>query len=161
MPVPIRIIKIDPERRLIVQMPMVPSIRGVRQLINATATNIGWRKLVEDVHGEHLLCASRTNVDEEKPLKEWRLRGGENTAGMGILFGTLNKKMDGMWHCPVTKSWVERNIIWAEPGDDAKAEEVNTAVLEPDPEGEDQAARDAAFLRANQGGNEDGSGQDQ
>lgn len=122
MPRPVTIIKIDPEKRLIVRMSIVPSIQGVRRIIGCS--KIGHRVLLREINGEKLLVGARIEQPREKKHLEWRIRGCENTVGVGILFGTLNQKMDGMWHCPVDVTWVGRNIVWCEPGEDAPAAEV-------------------------------------
>lgn len=132
MPKPVTIIKIDPERRMIVRMSIKPSIFGVRQLIGCA--NIGHRILLHDAKGEMLLVGARVDQDREKPKKEWRIRGGDNTVGVGILFGTLNRKLDGMWHVPVDVEWVKRHVVWAEPEADAPAAEVAIARGLPVPE---------------------------
>lgn len=119
------IIKVDPNKRTIARMPMIPSIKGIRTLI--TTSKVGWRKLLEDVNGEILLCASKVDRDRGKEDKEWRIYGGENTAGIGILFGTLDRKLDAMWNCPVDVAWLEKRIVWCEPGEDAPAAEIAEA----------------------------------
>jgi hypothetical protein len=142
------IIKVDPNKRTIARMPMIPSIKGIRTLI--TTSKVGWRKLLEDVNGEILLCASKVDRDRGKADKEWRIRGGENTAGIGILFGTLDKKLDGMWHCPVDVAWVEARIVWCEPGEDAPAAEIaevqGIPLFEGDPSSAEKA--EGAHLEA-------------
>jgi hypothetical protein len=122
VPKAVTIIKIDPEKRKIARISIKPSIQGVRAVIGAA--QIGHRVLLDDVDGEKLLVAARVSQDPDKPLPEWRLRGTDNTAGAGFLFGTLNRRMDGMWHCPVGLAWVEREIVWCEPGEVAPAAEV-------------------------------------
>jgi hypothetical protein len=119
---PVIIIKIDPEKRKIARMSIKPSVAGVRAVIGTA--RIGHRVILDDVNGEKLLVAARTEQDPAKPRPEWRLRGTDNTAGTGFLFGTLNRRMDGMWHCPVDVAWVEREIVWCEPGEVAAAAEV-------------------------------------
>jgi len=119
---PVTIIKIDPNKRLIARISIVPSVMGVRKIIGAAKIN--HRTLLDNVEGEMLLVAARVEQDPDKPLPEWRLRGTDNTAGTGFLFGTLNRKLDGMWHCPVDVEWVKREIVWCEPGEVAPAAEV-------------------------------------
>lgn len=132
MPKPVTIIKIDPEKRLIARMSIKPSIPGARALIGCA--NIGHRILLHDVEGEMLLVGARVDRDREKPLKEWRIRGGDNTVGVGILFGTLNRRLDGMWHVPASLEWVKKNVVWADPEEDATAAEVAVAQGLPIPD---------------------------
>jgi hypothetical protein len=129
---PVTIIKVDPEKRIIVRMSVKPSIAGVRKLIGCN--NIGHRILLHDAKGEMLLVGARVDQDREKPKKEWRIRGGDNTVGTGILFGTLDRKLDGMWHVPVDVEWVKKHVVWADPGEDAPAAEVAVAQGLPVPE---------------------------
>jgi hypothetical protein len=124
----ILIVKVDPARRTIVRMPIKPSLRGVRKLLGTSQVDA--RVLLDTVPGsdEMLLLGARVNVHRRHVFKEWRLRGHENTVGVGILFGTLNRKADGMCHCPVSVEWLEKRIVWCEPGEDAPAEEVREAM---------------------------------
>jgi hypothetical protein len=152
MPLPIRILKVDPNKRLIAQMAIMPSIKGVRTMIQVS--KVAWRTLLEDMNGEKLLVAAKADRDRGKADKEWRIRGGENTAGISILFGTLDKKMEGMWHCPVSKEWLERNIVWAEPGEDADAAEVEAPNLDEDPDGAKLKRAEAGFIALAEQGQE-------
>lgn len=141
MPQAIIVLKVDPIRRQITRMPMIPSIKGVRSLVKSY--NIGWKRLLEDVDGEILLVAAKLDRDVKKLDKEWRLYGGDNTAGIGVMFGTMDRKLDGMWHCPVDVAWVEQRIVWCEPGENAPAAEIADAKGIPLFEG-DQAGVEAA-----------------
>lgn len=127
MPQAVVVIKIDPEKRQIARLAIKPSVAGVRQILGAA--DFGHKVLLDEINGEQLLVASRFNVDPEKPLKEWRIRGGDNTAGIGLLFGTFNRNAGGpgMWHSPVDVVWCERMIVWCEPGENAPASEVRAA----------------------------------
>jgi hypothetical protein len=122
MPRAVIIYKIDPAKRLIARMPIIPSTKGVRSIIGCS--QIGHRVLMDAPNGEMLLVAARVEQPRDKPHPEWRLRGTDNTVGVGFLFGTLNRKLDAMWHCPVELDWIEREIVWCEPGEVAPAAEV-------------------------------------
>lgn len=154
MPKPVTIIKIDPERRIIARMSVKPSIPGVRILIGCS--NIGHRVLLQDAGDppEQLIVGARVDQDPGKPKKEWRLRGGDNTVGVGILFGTKTIRTEAesrawgqpigwrsstMWHVPVDVEWVKSRIIWCEPGEDAPAAEVTEALGLPAPDGDGMA----------------------
>lgn len=141
------VIKVEPIMRKIVRMPIKPSLIGIRNLLNSS--KISARILLDDVNGEALIVGSRINVDPVHPFKEWRLRGGDNTVGVGVLFGTFTIRTEqqsrewgrpigariaeGMWHCPVDVAWVERRIVWCEPGEDAPAAEIAEAMDLEDP----------------------------
>lgn len=122
MPRAVIIFKIDPAKRLIARMPIIPSTKGVRSIIGCS--QIGHRRLMDAPNGEMLLVAARVEQPRDNNHPEWRLRGTDNTVGVGILFGTLNRKLDGMWHCPVDLEWIQREIVWCEPGEVASADEV-------------------------------------
>lgn len=141
------VILVNPAKRTVARLAIKPSLRAVRLLLGA-AGEINARRLVADVNGEDLFVGSRTNVARDHQFKEWRIRGGENTVGEGVLFGAFTvrtaqharetgkpvgtKVYDGMWNCPVDVAWVESRIVWCEPGEDAPAAEVEEAMADPD-----------------------------
>jgi hypothetical protein len=128
---PVRVIVVDPFTRTCIPRVMTPSNshRDLKALLKTASSRIGWRRLLEDVDGEILFVACRANTNPDKLIPEWRLRGGENTAGRGILFGSLNKESAGMWHVPasITPEWLEKRIIWCEPGENASVDEMREA----------------------------------
>lgn len=119
---PVVVIKIDPYRRRIARIPIKPTTRGVASVLGPG--NKRHRVILNDVNGEKLVVGCRTNLDPDKPLPEWRIRGCDNFAGVGILFGSRDGSMDYMGHCPVDVAWVQRELVWCEPGENAPAAEV-------------------------------------
>jgi hypothetical protein len=149
MPKTVICIRVDPIRKSVTRIVVKPSTAGMRRLLGAS--ELSARVLLEDVgNGDGLAVGSRVNVNRDHPFKEWRLRGGENTVGIGILFGLPLVRTEkearetgkpigtrlagGMWHCPVDIAWVQRRIVWCEPGEDAPAEEVREELGVPDPD---------------------------
>lgn len=111
----INIIRINPEKQSVAAMSMrcgknaVPEIRRI-----VRAKEIGWRELIE-VNGVVLVTSGGVNLGEDVP--GWRILGGEDTAGISILFG---KGPGGaMTHVPVDRAWVEKRVRWV-AGEDVK-----------------------------------------
>ncbi len=108
----ILVIKIDPDRRTVVKMLMrcghdaTPAVRRMLKV-----QDVGHYELtrIQKQHVEiPLIVAAGTEVCEE--MRGWRLRGGEDTAGIGLLFG--KGPGGGMVSVPVDIAWVEREIVW-------------------------------------------------
>jgi hypothetical protein len=58
-----------------------------------------------------LIVAAAVSVEEG--THAWRIRGCEDTAGIGLLFGKGDG--GGMIDCPVDIDWVKRRIKWIDP----------------------------------------------
>jgi hypothetical protein len=139
------IIKIDPLKRKIARMAIKPTTRGVTSILGPGIKR--HRVILDDVNGEKLIVGCRVDRDEAKKEKEWRFRGCDNFAGVGILFGSRNRDMEYMGNCPVDVEWVEREIVWCEPGENAPAAEVRERLGLPD-EGDEGAEAQGAQLAA-------------
>ena len=121
----IRIIRIDPVRQNIVPMTIrigKNAVGEVKRIVRAK--RVGHHKLLER-DGVPLVVAAGLDVDEA--MKGWRLKGGEDTAGVGILFGTGAN--GGMIDCPVDVAWVKQRIVWLEGEDMAALQERAEAML--------------------------------
>lgn len=137
------IIRIDPVTRSIAKMKMPcgrDATREVRRILRAEArAQIGWHRLVDieekrltstvpdmrragatikvDAGPTPLIAAGLLDVADSSSV--WRLRGCEDHAGIGILFGQGSG--GGMVDVPVDVAWVERRIVWTageDPGVD-------------------------------------------
>lgn len=109
----ITIIRIDPDNRTIARMTMragknaVPEVRRILR-----AKTVGHYELADMAQGDAvstpLMVAAGTEVSED--MRGWRLKGGVDTAGIGMLFG--KGPGGGMVNVPVDPAWVERMIVW-------------------------------------------------
>jgi hypothetical protein len=107
------ILRVDPIRKTVASMKIrigSNATNQVRRLCNAN--KVGWRELLP-VDGVVLTVAGALEVDES--MKGWRLRGGEDTAGIGVLFG--HGPNHGMVDCPVTAEWIRSRISWLDGED--------------------------------------------
>lgn len=114
----IRIIRVDPVRQRLTYMEVRPSLLNVRNVIRAS--QIGAHDQFEfpaqwpnakggfDEIRMPLTIGARTDVDEM--THGFRLRGGEDTCGVAVLFG--RGPAGGMAPPPVTREWVQRHLIW-------------------------------------------------
>lgn len=116
------VIKIDPEKRLVAAIGIKPSTRGVAQVLGVGEKSS--RILLSDLNGEKLLVGCRVGLPLEAARAEWRFRGCDNIAGVGILFGSKGGSTEYMHKPPVDVDWVRREIVWCEPGEVAPAAEV-------------------------------------
>lgn len=129
------VLKVNPITRSIVAIRIKPSTSGVRGVLGMGTL----RHLVvlDNVNGEKLVAGLRVGLDPEGGMPEWRLRGTDNFAGVGILFGSRNRSVEFMGNCPADIEWARREIIWCEPGQVAPAAEVAERLgLEATPVGE-------------------------
>lgn len=126
----VTVLRVDPDRRTIAPMRILvgkDAIPAFKKLCRSK--RIGWHELME-VDEVKLSVASGLDVPEEQRM--WRIRGAEENAGIGILFGQAGA---GMTDCPVKKEWLEKRIIWLE-GEDvagraARADEI-IAIMDED-----------------------------
>lgn len=127
------ILKVDPEKRRIVRMPIKATTRGVRGVLGIG--NLKHHVVMDEINGEKLIVGVRVGLPEDSGLAEWRIRGFDNYAGVGILFGSRDGgDMSYMGNCPVDVAWAEKMIVWCEPGDSAPAAEVAARMGLPAPE---------------------------
>lgn len=61
-----------------------------------------------------LVVSGRAVTGEDE--QAWRIKGCENTTGIGLLFG--QGPNGGMVDCPVSKAWVEERIVWVDGEDE-------------------------------------------
>lgn len=123
----IKILRIDPVRQNIVPMTMKCGKNAAREICRIVrAKRIGSHKLLELESGVPLVVASGLDVDEA--MKGWRLKGSEDTAGVGILFG--QGPNGGMIDVPVNVKWVQQRIAWLE-GEDVEALQERAEALVP------------------------------
>lgn len=114
----ITIIRIDPDKRTFARIPFrcgknaVPEVKRVLR-----AKTVGHYELCPigkialkpgDPVSIPLMVAA--GLDVEKDQRGWRLKGGSDTAGIGMLFG--KGEGGGMVDCPVDVAWVEKMIVW-------------------------------------------------
>jgi hypothetical protein len=113
----ITIIRIDPDLRRVAAMRLrcgknaVPEVKRI-----CRAKKVGHYELTRietsDAAGNSvevpLLVAAGLEVTEDQP--GFRLRGGQDTAGVGMLFGRGDN--GGMVDVPVDTDWVKREIVW-------------------------------------------------
>jgi hypothetical protein len=111
----LRVLRINPVTRVIAPMLIdvghnaVPLIKRL-----VRAKEIGWREVMP-IGPDILVVAGGLEMPEETP--GWRLVGGEDTSGIGLLFG---RGLGGaMWHVPVDKAWAESRIRWLD-GEDVR-----------------------------------------
>lgn len=126
----VTVLRVDPDRRTIAPMRILvgkDAIPTIKKLCRAK--RVGWHELLE-VDDVKLTSAGGLDVPEEHRM--WRIRGGEDNAGISILFGQAGA---GMTDCPVKKDWLEKRIQWLEgedvAGRDARADEV-IAIMDED-----------------------------
>lgn len=130
------IIRIDPETRQIARMKARlgrDATGKVRQILRGAAgAKLGWRHIL-DIEDKRLMStvpdmkrAGRTItvdagptplimaglLDASEELPTWRLRGTEDQAGIGILFG--RGVGEGMVDVPVSVEWVKKRIVWGD-----------------------------------------------
>lgn len=142
MPRSIRVIKIDPEKRIFATVALEGGNNLVRPIMRMLrAKQLGWFELclVEEAR----LMGKRQKVDSfdfetydagptplivaadaqaEDGLPGWRLRGGKASAGRAILFG--KGVGEGMINCPVDEEWLRRQLVWLTP-EECDADEVD------------------------------------
>lgn len=124
----LRIIRIDPYKRVVAEMPFMAAGKGTtyREVARIVrAKTVEPRKLME-VEFTPLIVAAGAREDEEKPM--WRLQGCEDTAGIGILFG--QGPGDGMIDAPVSREWVLKRIVWSD-GETAEGRDQRAAETLP------------------------------
>ena len=100
--------------------PKTQAIAKIRKKVGKDAT-----KLVRDiVRAREIQAHQLINIGDtalivaaavqvEEGTHAWRIRGCEDTAGIGLLFG--KGPGGGMIDCPVDIDWVNRRIVWIEP----------------------------------------------
>lgn len=126
----ITVIRVDPNSRIIaaIKKPFGRNAtRGVAELVRAKEISPrqllvieekrlysyvpqpgGRPPVMKDIGGTPLVVAAGVATDEARPM--WRLRGTEDTGGIGVLFGLGSG--GGMIDCPVDVAWVEERIVW-------------------------------------------------
>jgi len=110
------ILRVDPTKdsiapvRIRIGKNAVPEIRRI-----CRAKKVGWREIM-DIDGTVLVVAAGLEVDEA--MRGWRILGGEDTAGIGILFG--RGAAGGMIDCPVDSAWLRSRVKWLE-GEDVES----------------------------------------
>lgn len=135
----ITIIRIDPVGRKVAKMLMKcgqNAVSEVRRILRAGRDDkIGWHKLTDieevrltrrephpelqgltrevDVGPTPLVAAGKLNTDEA--VAKWHLRGCEEHAGIGILFG--QGLGGGMVNVPVDVAWINARIVWTDGED--------------------------------------------
>lgn len=128
------VIRIDPASRTVVKMKKRfgrDATGAVRQILRGKArAPLGWRTLLDieekrltrtvpdmknagakieiDAGPTPLVAAGLLEADEGLPT--WRLRGTDDHAGIGLLFG--QGQGGGMIDVPVSVEWVEKRILW-------------------------------------------------
>lgn len=128
------VIRIDPASRTVVKMKKRfgrDATGEVRRILRGKArANLGWRTLLDidekrltstvpdmknpgasieiDAGPTPLIAAGLLDADESLPT--WRLRGTDDHAGIGLLFG--QGKGGGMIDVPVSVEWIEKRILW-------------------------------------------------
>ena len=115
----ITIIRIDPDKRTIARISFKcgrNAVHEVKRILRAkTVGHYELTRVVLSAEEAPLIVAAGLDVDKEQ--RGWRLKGGENTAGVGMLFG--KGPGGGMVDVPVDVAWVERMIVWLDGEDDA------------------------------------------
>lgn len=136
----ITILRVNPENRAIATM----SIRigkdarpKVRKLCRAR--EVGDREIMR-VDDMLLIVAGGLDVEEE--MKGWRLKGGEDTAGISILYG--RGPNGGMFDCPVDAKWLRDRIVWLD-GEDIEGRDERAAAIIQTMNDEIRAAMEAAM----------------
>lgn len=134
MKLDIIIIRINPETRKIARMKARfgrDATANVRRILGGQpSAQLGWRHILDiedkrrtstvpdmkraghtitiDAGPTPLIMAGLLDASEDLPT--WRLRGTEDQAGIGILFG--RGVGEGMVDVPVSVEWVEKRIVW-------------------------------------------------
>lgn len=118
----ILVLKVNPITRSIAEIRIKPSTKGVRGVLGMG--QLMHRVILDVLNGEKLVVGLRVGLDPAGGTPEWRLRGTDNFAGVGILFGSRQGSMEFMGSSPADLAWARREIIWCEPGEVAPAAEV-------------------------------------
>jgi len=120
------IIRVDPVKRTIVKL-VIPAKKNLSRDMQriCRSKRMGYRELLE-IEGKTLVVAAGIEVDEA--MKGWRLQGGEDTAGIGVLYGALGAATH-MVDVPVNVAWVEKRLSWLEGEDVSQREERATEVM--------------------------------
>lgn len=138
-----RIIRVDPVNRTIVEMvPRFGKNASPKLQAIARAKRLGSRDL-HDVRGTTLVVAGALDVEED--MKGWRLRGGEDTAGIGVLFGRIANDGAGMVDVPVSAKWIRERIQWLD-GEDLGDRTARAEEMLPSLNDEVRAAISQAFV---------------
>lgn len=112
----ITILRIDPEKRTIAMRQMrcgknaIPEVKRIVKAKDITARRIS--QVIVD--GAEVPICIGVGIGLADEVKTWRVRGGEFTAGIGIMFG--QGPGGGMISVPVDVEWAKKMIIW---GDEA------------------------------------------
>lgn len=113
-PTHIQIIRIDPYKRSIAKIKFkcgrnaVPEVKRILR-----AQTVGHQELQRVLlSGNEAPLIVAAGLDIEKTEPGWRLRGGEVTVGISMLFG--KGAGGGMIDVPVDVEWVKRSIVWVE-----------------------------------------------
>ena len=122
----VRILRVDPVRRTVAAMVLKAKrdcTPQVRQIIRSPRHAA--RQILIVPNAGTLHCIAGLDVDES--MQGWRLRGADDTGGVGILTGRDGS--DGLLiDVPVTRDWVLERIQWLDGEDvdsrQARAEEM-------------------------------------
>lgn len=113
-PKEIKIIRVDPEKRTIAMRKMrcgKTAVSEVRRIVKAK--DLGHKRISQMiVDGAEVPIIVAVGINLPDSAKEWRIRGSEFTAGIGILFG--QGPGGGMVDVPVDVDWATKMIIWKE-----------------------------------------------
>lgn len=124
------IIRIDPDRRTIAQMKPTFGKNATPTLTRLVRAKRLGSRAVHRIDNRDVVVVAAIDVDEAN--KKWRLRGGEETAGIGVIFGRIVGDNPGMIDSPVDAAWVRERIEWLDGEDvearEARAQEVLTII---------------------------------
>lgn len=110
----INIIRIDPTKRTIAMRQLrcgknaVPEVRKI-----VKARDLGHKRvsqMIVDGETVPIIVAVGLNLPDEAPT--WRIRGSEDTAGIGMLFG--QGPGGGMVDVPVDVEWAKKMVVWGD-----------------------------------------------
>lgn len=124
------LLRVDPVNRIVASIVFRAGKNATPEVRRVTRSKrVGWRELLVVDHAPvrrlnakgafemfektPLIVAGGLDVDEA--MKGWRIRGGEDTAGIGLLFG--QGEGGGMTDCPVDRAWLLDRIEWLEGED--------------------------------------------
>lgn len=115
----IRVLRIDPVKKTVAALMLNVGTKNANPELRriCRAREIGWREIMT-VEGKVLCAAAPLEVDPS--VGAWRFRGGDDTAGISILF--TRGPGNGMVDCVQPIDWVRDRIEWIEGEDFAGLE---------------------------------------